>query len=81
MNTGLGYQEEYESVRPKGQVSTEIAKRQENVDKNRYNNIHAYDDTRVVLSQLDGEEGSDYINANHIDGFERKNQFIAAQGM
>jgi hypothetical protein len=21
----------------------------------------------VVLSQLDGEEGSDYINANHID--------------
>ena len=25
------------------------------------------DDTRVILSQLDGEEGSDYINANHID--------------
>ncbi|XP_028401071.1 receptor-type tyrosine-protein phosphatase F-like isoform X2 [Dendronephthya gigantea] len=80
MNTGLGYQEEYENVRPKGPVSTEIAKRDENLDKNRYNNIHAYDDSRVILSQIDGEEGSDYINANHIDGFERKNQFIAAQG-
>ena len=25
------------------------------------------DDTRVILQQIDGEEGSDYINANHID--------------
>ncbi len=25
------------------------------------------DDTRVIISQLDGVEGSDYINANHID--------------
>lgn len=30
-----------QSIRPKGTVTAEIAKRQENVDKNRYNNIHA----------------------------------------
>ncbi|XP_046865048.1 receptor-type tyrosine-protein phosphatase epsilon-like [Xenia sp. Carnegie-2017] len=78
-NAGLEYQEEYENIR-NGALSAEIGKRPENIDKNRYNNIHAYDDSRVILSEIDGEEGSDYINANHIDGYERKNQFIAAQG-
>ena len=30
-------------------------------------NILLDDDSRVILQQIDGEEGSDYINANHID--------------
>lgn len=29
--------------------------------------IFVDDDSRVILSEIDGEEGSDYINANHID--------------
>eukprot|EP01133_Synstelium_polycarpum_P011565 gene11565-13498_t len=40
-----------------------------NTSKNRYTNILPCDLTRVKLEKINGQEGSDYINANFIDGW------------
>jgi protein tyrosine phosphatase len=53
-----------------------------NKTKNRYANILPYDYTRVRLSITSGDQYSDYINANYLDGYgpSRKRHYIAAQG-
>ncbi|XP_072276162.1 receptor-type tyrosine-protein phosphatase C isoform X3 [Pyxicephalus adspersus] len=51
-----------------------------NQTKNRYIDILPYDDNRVVLSEIHGEPGSDYINASYINGFKEPRKYIAAQG-
>ncbi|KAG5888658.1 hypothetical protein JTB14_014851 [Gonioctena quinquepunctata] len=53
---------------------------QENKSKNRYKNLIAYDDTRVKLKKIRGDEYSDYINANYIDGYGKPRCYIATQG-
>ncbi|EGC28761.1 hypothetical protein DICPUDRAFT_43829 [Dictyostelium purpureum] len=50
-----------------------------NTVKNRYTNILPVNSTRVVLKKVPEKEGSDYINANFIDGNYEK-QFICTQG-
>lgn len=52
----------------------------ENAAKNRYPDIKAYDQTRVKLSQINGIQGSDYINANFVIGYKERKKFICAQG-
>jgi len=52
-----------------------------NIDKNRWENILAYDETRVKLKPIDGVEGSDYINANWISDLQgNKEAYICTQG-
>lgn len=51
-----------------------------NLAKNRYTDVLCYDHSRVLLSQLDGDPTSDYINANFVDGYRQKNAFISTQG-
>ncbi|KAM5148100.1 receptor-type tyrosine-protein phosphatase C [Mantella aurantiaca] len=51
-----------------------------NQAKNRYIDILPYDDNRVVLFEIHGEPGSDYINASYINGFKEPRKYIAAQG-
>ncbi|XP_073498984.1 receptor-type tyrosine-protein phosphatase C isoform X2 [Phyllobates terribilis] len=51
-----------------------------NQSKNRYIDILPYDVNRVVLSEIHGESGSDYINASYINGFKEPRKYIAAQG-
>ncbi|XP_043959727.1 receptor-type tyrosine-protein phosphatase epsilon isoform X1 [Gambusia affinis] len=78
---GKLFREEYNSL-PGGnaQGTYEEANKDENKEKNRYPNILPYDHSRVVLTQLDGNPCSDYINASYVDGYTEKNKFIAAQG-
>ncbi|XP_065345287.1 uncharacterized protein LOC135942876 [Cloeon dipterum] len=66
---------------PRGQTQPwEVGTKPENTKKNRYNDLSAYDSSRVKLDLLPGDEHSDYINANYVDGFERPKTYIASQG-
>lgn len=51
-----------------------------NQNKNRYVDILPYDYNRVELSEVNGDPGSNYINASYIDGFKEPRKYIAAQG-
>uniref|UniRef100_A0A8C9IZB9 Receptor-type tyrosine-protein phosphatase C n=1 Tax=Piliocolobus tephrosceles TaxID=591936 RepID=A0A8C9IZB9_9PRIM len=51
-----------------------------NQNKNRYVDILPYDYNRVELSEINGDAGSNYINASYIDGFKEPRKYIAAQG-
>ena len=48
--------------------------------KNRYDNVLAYDHSRVVLPLSNDDPTTDYVNANFIDGYYRPQAYIAAQG-
>lgn len=56
------------------------AQRTCNKEKNRYVNILPCDSTRVRLAPIAGIDGSDYINANFIDGDGTDRAYIATQG-
>ncbi|ESO06781.1 hypothetical protein HELRODRAFT_98742 [Helobdella robusta] len=77
---GVLFSQEYESIDPGQQFTWETSSLDCNKSKNRYANVIAYDHSRVVLPMLDGRVGSDYINANFIDGYRKSNAYIATQG-
>jgi len=52
---------------------------EENIGKNRYTDVLPYEETRVKLQIADGEKGSDYINANHINIGDHFQQYICCQ--
>uniref|UniRef100_A0AAV2JVR3 protein-tyrosine-phosphatase n=1 Tax=Knipowitschia caucasica TaxID=637954 RepID=A0AAV2JVR3_KNICA len=79
-NDNLRLSQEYESIDPGQQFTWEHSNLEVNKPKNRYANVIAYDHTRVVLAHIDGILGSDYINANYIDGYRKQNAYIATQG-
>uniref|UniRef100_A0A7E4VXE1 protein-tyrosine-phosphatase n=1 Tax=Panagrellus redivivus TaxID=6233 RepID=A0A7E4VXE1_PANRE len=75
------FSEEYEDLRNVGNGQTCIAADLTvNRSKNRFTNILPFDHSRVKLIPTDDEDGSDYINANYIPGFNSRREFIAAQG-
>ena len=49
-----------------------------NGGKNRYSDVLCYDYTRVLLEPSD--TCGDYINANHVNGFNQKRGYISCQG-
>lgn len=82
-NNGLRFSQEYESIDPGQQFTWDAANLDENKPKNRYANVIAYDHSRVVLQPVPGvgaTVGSDYINANYVDGYRRSSAYIATQG-
>ncbi|XP_034470419.1 receptor-type tyrosine-protein phosphatase S-like isoform X6 [Hippoglossus hippoglossus] len=79
-NDNLRLSQEYESIDPSQQFTWEHSNLEVNKPKNRYANVIAYDHTRVVLAPIDGILGSDYINANYVDGYRKQNAYIATQG-
>ncbi|MEJ1269826.1 hypothetical protein NN561_000643 [Cricetulus griseus] len=79
-NDSLKLSQEYESIDPGQQFTWEHSNLEANKPKNRYANVIAYDHSRVILQPLEGIMGSDYINANYVDGYRRQNAYIATQG-
>ncbi|XP_044597450.1 tyrosine-protein phosphatase non-receptor type 9-like, partial [Cotesia glomerata] len=53
----------------------EGCKKWENIEKNRYQNIECWNNTRVRLKK----QGSNYIHANYVDGFDQVRKFIVTQ--
>ena len=49
-----------------------------NTPKNRYKDVICYDETRVHLKGIHGQD--DYIHANYVDGFKKPKAFILTQG-
>ena len=80
----VGFSQEYESIEPGQQATWENSNKEVNKPKNRYANVIAYDHSRVILQNAggggDGGDGSDYINANYMDGYRKQNAYIATQG-
>ena len=73
---------EYEDISKRYISGTfKAGNRPENRDKNRYIKFEMFanDENRVILKH-DEKNTSDYINANFVDGFEQKKEFIMTQG-
>ena len=79
-NGDLLFSQEYGALKPQAEFTWNATLAQENRHKNRYNNVVAYDHSRVKLSPVQGVPGSDYINANFLDGYQKKRAYIASQG-
>ncbi|XP_059152388.1 tyrosine-protein phosphatase 10D-like [Physella acuta] len=75
------YAEEYEDVKEVGRDQPcTAAEFPPNRPKNRFTNILPYDHSRVQLIARENEEGSDYINANYVPGYNSDEEYIATQG-
>ncbi|XP_068211082.1 tyrosine-protein phosphatase 10D-like [Palaemon carinicauda] len=75
------FAEEYEALKYVGHdLPRTAADLPVNRPKNRFTNILPYDITRVKLQPTDDEEGSDYINANYVSGYNSPREFIVTQG-
>ncbi|XP_077572600.1 protein tyrosine phosphatase receptor type Fa isoform X2 [Stigmatopora nigra] len=75
-----GFSREYQSIEAGRRFTWEHSNLEVNKPKNRYANIVAYDHTRVLLTPTEGMVGSDYVNANYVDGYRKQNAYIATQG-
>ncbi|XP_014300216.1 receptor-type tyrosine-protein phosphatase delta [Microplitis demolitor] len=76
-----GKLDEQYAIFPRGQTkSWEYGKLPQNKSKNRYGNLIAYDETRVILEKFPDDPYSDYINANYIKGYKKNKAYIATQG-
>lgn len=51
----------------------------ENVAKNRSEDVIPFDRNRVILTPIPGRDHSTYINASFIEGYENQESFIVAQ--
>ncbi|KAK3607669.1 hypothetical protein CHS0354_010657 [Potamilus streckersoni] len=74
------YEDEYKQAAITVTKSKDVAMQAENKDKNRYKGMVPYDDNRVKLHVWDADMETDYINASFIDGFNRRQAYVAAQG-
>ncbi|XP_072319404.1 tyrosine-protein phosphatase non-receptor type 9 [Eucyclogobius newberryi] len=78
-----GIYQEYEEIRKEPPAGTfDYSKKLANQIKNRYSDVLCLDHSRVRLSQLcdADDETSGYINASFMDGYKRRNAYIATQG-
>ena len=70
------FDEEYRRL-PYGQkFPWKIAMKKGSKERNRFDHLLAYDHSRVVLQN---REETDYINASYVQGYNKKNAYIAGQ--
>ncbi|KAG8237365.1 hypothetical protein J437_LFUL017488 [Ladona fulva] len=75
------FSEEFEELKHVGrEQACTAADLPVNRPKNRFTNILPYDHSRFKLQPVDDEEGSDYINANYVPGFNSPREFVVTQG-
>lgn len=75
------FQEQFNSIPYGLNAATLVAKREENIYKNKYKEVYAYDHSRVILKKtMKGQDASDYINASYVKGYIKNRAYIAAQG-
>lgn len=75
-----GLYDEYAEIKARAPTGTfNHARSLENSAKNRYTDVLCYDHSRVILDAEANESGSDYINANFVDGYCQKRAFIFSQ--
>ena len=67
MNDNQLFMEEFGSIPMQPLSARDVSQVPHNKEKNRYENILPYDHTRVKLSVIKWQQGSDYINANYLD--------------
>uniref|UniRef100_A0A0P5PRA2 protein-tyrosine-phosphatase n=1 Tax=Daphnia magna TaxID=35525 RepID=A0A0P5PRA2_9CRUS len=80
-NADYGFQHEYELLPERfADRTTRASDARENMPKNRYPDIKAYDQTRVKLNTINGGTHSEYINANFVMGYKERKKFVCAQG-
>ena len=79
-NGDILFSQEYTALRPASYTTCNATLAQENRHKNRYNDIVAYDHSRVKLHPVSSVPGSDYINANYLNGYYKEKAYIATQG-
>ncbi|XP_075463051.1 tyrosine-protein phosphatase non-receptor type 9-like isoform X3 [Ascaphus truei] len=76
-----GIFQEYEEIRKEPPVgSFDVSKKLYNQAKNRYSDVLCLDQSRVKLGLIGTDETTDYVNASFMDGYKRKNAYIATQG-
>ncbi|ODM90168.1 Tyrosine-protein phosphatase 10D [Orchesella cincta] len=75
------FSEEFEELKRVGREQLCLAAELPvNRPKNRFTNILPFDSSRFKLQPTDDDEGSDYINANYVTGFNSPREFIVTQG-
>ncbi|CAL8067890.1 unnamed protein product [Orchesella dallaii] len=75
------FSEEFEELKRVGREQLCLAAELPvNRPKNRFTNILPFDHSRFKLQPTDDDEGSDYINANYVTGFNSPREFIVTQG-
>eukprot|EP00794_Sanderia_malayensis_P007915 gene7915-8770_t len=79
-NNNLGFDKEFNHLNESVTTARcSTGKRPWNVPKNRYTDVSAIEKTRVVLDEIMDEPGSDYINANYVEGLDGAKSYIATQ--
>ncbi|XP_038048236.1 receptor-type tyrosine-protein phosphatase kappa-like [Patiria miniata] len=75
-----GFKADYKTL-PNDQLHPwTVASKPENKKKNRFANVIPYDHSRVVLTPVEKDPHSDYINACYVDGYSETDKYIASQG-